>query len=823
MLTYKLLGSSTDEISYYANLGDAENHDTYYSEDGARPGTWYGDLAEALGLGGAVSPEVFRNLLEGKSPDGKKSLVQNQRGKNGRRAGIDFTFTPPKSFSVAWSQASDEDRKRLDDVLEQGLFKTLDVVQALCGKTRRGKGSLIVEDASIAFAVFSHDTARGTKGSAPDANRHHHCVLPNIAIREDGTSGSVDSRAIFTRRMKHALGNLYRAEVAKLLTEQLGVRTYRPEKEATDGKVGWWEIEGVPAEAIKAMSKRRQEIERWLRQKGLSGARAAEKAALVTRLGKERFTWKELNAAWTELGNELGFGREEVEALFGRAVVLSDTQKEAVATATVGKGVKGLMEHQARFTRNELLEAVATEAQGEGIGIDEVMSAVSRELTQNTEIVRLEDKQGVPSYTTKTMLRLEKSAVERAERMHARSGHAVSLAVVDEVTKKSPTLKSEQLQAVRDIATSGDVVSVTGVAGAGKTYMMTVCKEVLERRGMKLIGTSLAARAAKVLEAESGIESLHVDKLFVEIKQGRVVVDENTCLVADESGTIGTVAMAKLLAIAERAGAKVVLIGDDKQTQAVSAGAPFRKISEAIGTTTMSQVVRQKEAWARQAVLDLRDGRADEALAAIDARGQLSIEPEREDAVEKLCERWQQLAFADTRGVTDTLVLAGTTADVRELNERIQDVMHQRGQLGEYAVEVRGQRIHLGDRVMITKNNRLLGLQNGTTGEVTGAYGSRVSIKLDDGIEVEIDTEEFDRISVGYASTIHKAQGTTKRNAIFFASDAMTDRELSYVAGSRAKEKTYVFSYETAAAGIDALASLMNRSRQNEMAMEHEL
>lgn len=821
MLSFKPLGATNNELTYYANLGEAESAD-YYSEDGARPGRWRGAGAEMLGLSGDVDPLVFRNLLEGKNPDGTKSLVQNQRGVRGRRAGFDLTFSLPKSFSVLWSQASEAERKQLDAVAELAILRTLGVVEELCGKTRRGKGSQVTESAKILFAVFSHDTARGIPGEAPDANRHYHCVMPNVALRVDGTSGSVDARPLFARRMKNALGSLFRAQASMLLREELGVETYRPQKEGRDEPVSWWEVTGVPLGLVKAMSKRRTEIEDWLRRTGLSGARAAEKAALVTRQGKTKHTRRELDVAWREQASVWGFGAQEVTKLFGEARSLSADEKLTGSKNAVARSLSMLLDHQARFTRNELLELAAIEAQGQGIGIDDVADAVEQELTTSREIVRLQDKDRVPSYTTREMVRLEQSTVERATRLAGRRGHAQSHSQVEACLSQHKTLKSEQCEAVRQVTSGGDLVSITGFAGTGKTYMLGVAKELLEASGYKLLGTSLAAKAAKVLEADSGIPSTHLDQLFLDLERRYRTLDDKTVVVVDEAGTVGTRHLASLLQRVEKARAKIVLVGDERQTQAVAAGAPFRKISELVGTTAMTQIVRQQEPWARRVVLDLRAGEAASALSALDRRRRLFIEPEREDALEGLCEEWERIAFSGG-GVANTLVMASSILDVRELNRRLQDVMRRHCQLGDYGVEVDGLCIHLGDRVMLTRNNRLLGVENGSTGEITGAWGTRLSVRLDSGFEVEIDVEEFPHLTLAYAQTVHKSQGSTCENALYYIGAMSTDRELSYVAASRARHATYLYTYEAAALDIDGLAGMMSLSRPNEMAIEHTL
>ena len=104
-------------------------------------------------------------------------------------------------------------------------------------------------------------------------------------MREDGTTGAFDARQLFKKNMKMALGALYRAELAKEL-EELGLTSHRATRELR-GKVtelSWFELDCIPESLIGELSGRHQEIEAWMKKHGVSGAKAAEKAALSPEL-----------------------------------------------------------------------------------------------------------------------------------------------------------------------------------------------------------------------------------------------------------------------------------------------------------------------------------------------------------------------------------------------------------------------------------------------------------------------------------------------------------------------------------------------------------
>lgn len=821
MLSIKAIGNSAEEVNYYANLGSFES-DTfeYYSEANLRPGIWWGGGASALGLEGVVSPEVFANVLEGRTPEGTRSLVQQQRSKNRkRRSGFDLTFSVPKSLSCLWSQLPREDREKIDKLVEDSVHRTLEAFVSLCGQSRRGKGGNTIEDAAPVIALFRHDTARPIPGGIADPNLHVHAVVANLCFREsDGTFGAWDARKLFGKRMKMALGAMFRAELSSKLQEHLGLKTYRPLRGRKKKVASWWEISGVPAAFVEAMSKRRKEIERWLKKHGLSGAIASEKAALNTREGKSKHSMEELYAEWNRLGQKHDFGPQQAIDLLSAQVDLSKRQDPSEIAALA---VAELSEMKARLTENEILELTAVEAQGRGLGVAEIVSSVKRLIESSKELVRLNDKSGVRAFTTKTMLEIEKQMLKRADRLSKLTSHPVNKSAVERAIAEAETVRPQQAMCIREIALGADLVSVVGVAGSGKTFALGVARNALERSGYSVIGTALASKAAKGLENGSGIKSIHLHSLLHQIESGRIAIGPKTILVCDEAGMVGTVMLGKLLRIADRSGAKVALIGDHRQLQAIDSGAPFRMIAEEMGAAELTEIVRQRESWQRETVKDFRDGLAERALVELHRRGRLKIEEHRDLALEAVVNDWESLIDSGQGSLRNTVVFAGTNGEVADLNELIQYRYRLRGGLGSHSVHVDGVSFYPGDRVIVTKNKPLYGLRNGTLADVVGAWDSSLLLRTEDGFEVEVDTEEFKELDLAYAMNGHRGQGVTVENALVLVGDSMTDREMSYVLASRAKGMTILYSDEESVADIPELAERMSQSNQNEMAVEH--
>lgn len=813
MLSIRAIGSSAQQVSYYAELGQAENHDYYASE---RPGSWWGSGAEPLGLSGNVDSTAFGNLLRGYSADGQTTLVQNA-GQERRRSAFDLTWSVPKSVSALWSQVSPEQQREIERCCEAALSRVLETFDELCAATRRGHDGEIQERARIVAAIFRHDTSRAMPDEIPDPNLHFHVVIPNLSIREDSSTGALDARPLFRKNMKMALGALFRAELSKELGE-IGLGSYRPKKaDGSNQIVSWFELKAVPKALLEAMSKRRAAIEKWLAKRGLSGSKAAERAALSTREVKRKCTWGELRSVWERTGQAFGFGTKEAEkAMSQDRREKFDPKHEAIQA--LERALNRITEDRATFTELDVLRLAAEEAQGRGTGISDIREAVGHLLTASKEIVRLNERMGESIYTTKTMIAIEAKMLSEAAILNQSSRHSLEFSQANRVIGKYPTLRDEQRDAVRHLLVGSDIACVNGIAGSGKTFMLSVTREAWELAGKRVIGTALAAKAAKGLEEGSGIASKHIHKLLYDLEHKKESIDGNTVIVVDESGMVGTYQMQKLTELAVRVGAKLVLIGDHRQLQAVSAGAPFRVIGERIGNVELEEIIRQREEWARKVVYDFRDGRAENAIQALIDRGQFLMDDDRDEAMDRLVRDWRNKVRAE-KDYSQNLIVAGTNLEVRDLNRRCQELRQPAGE----SVEVDGLNFYAGDRVLITKNHNPLLVKTGMLGTVTkvDTENSSLTIRFDEGYQVTLDTRVFSDLTLGYAISTHKAQGVTSENS-FVLLGQMNDRELSYVQSSRARGETRLYADRlTSGELLSDLALQLNQSHLKDLAHEH--
>lgn len=810
MLSIKLIGSSKQEVGYYSDLGE-----DYYVDGGEPPGIWWGKGAEQLGLAGTVQSNTFRNILEGKSADGKKSLVQNA-GRPSRRAAFDLTFSVPKSVSIARATADEQLARQIDQACDAASRKAFEAVQELCGFTRRGGAGMRSEPGKLVAAVFRHETARGLQDKVPDPNLHYHMVLCNLAVREDGSTGTFDGRMLFRRQMKMALGALFRTELSRQL-EQLGLATHRPDNDR-GRPASWFELSAVPKKVIQAFSKRREQILEWLKKHGQSGAKAAERAALSTRHNKCHFSRSDLRNAWRALAEKLELNSKQLKQ---HRVTRFPAASQKEAAQAVERGLEQVIQERGHFTETDLLRHSAQEAQCHQVGSEQVIAAVRELLKNENQIIPLQIVKGERRYTTQEILDIEKRLFASAARSVGNAQHVVVNRILANVIQKHETLKPEQAEAIRHITgRTGRIQCVNGMAGTGKTFMLGVANEAWQAVGFEIVGTALAAKAAQGLQDGSGIQSTHIHRLLWELKNDKRTLTERTVLVVDEAGMIGTRMMEELVSLTEKSNSKLVLVGDHRQLQAIEFGAPFRGLTERIGVAELQEITRQRQRWARTAVTELATGQSESALKKFADRGLLKISDDRVAAIEQLVTDWK-IDFL--KGI-DTRIFAGTRLETFNVNRMCQQVLADEGKLSPDFAQAGRYQLHVGDRIVITRNNSALLVRNGTQGEVVGIDTAKneVQVKIDGGFTVRINIEAFPHIDLGYCTTTHKGQGQTVESAFVLVGGPMTDREISYVQGSRARGNTRFYTDKVnGGASIQQLSDQMAKSRAKDLVHEY--
>ncbi len=416
-------------------------------------------------------------------------------------------------------------------------------------------------------------------------------------------------------------------------------------------------------------------------------------------------------------------------------------------------------------------------------------------------------------YSTREMVEVESAMAERAVRMaHARS-HGVDRHHVDRAIEEqdralrassgdsSARLSDEQRAAIEHITGPERISAVVGFAGAGKSTMLAAAREAWEAEGYTVHGAALSGKAAEGLEESSGIQSRTLASWSRGWENDRGTLGRGDVFVIDEAGMVGSRQLARFVGEAEARGAKIVLVGDHEQLQAIGAGAPFRAITEEIGHAELSEIRRQRVDWQREASVDFATHRTAEGLAAYRDHGNISFAETGEDARGQIVRDY--LADRDERPDGTRVAMAHRRADVRAINDAIRTELQDRGELaqGEDAGALTFQtndgkrEFAPGDRIVFLENNRDLGVKNGMLGTVEHVEAGRIVAQLDGrgGDSVSVPMGDYQAIHHGYATTIHKNQGATVDRSYVMASGTM-DRHLTYVAMTRHRDGVQLYA-----------------------------
>lgn len=482
-------------------------------------------------------------------------------------------------------------------------------------------------------------------------------------------------------------------------------------------------------------------------------------------------------------------------------------------------------QQQATFTNNALLKVLNTHTADQE-QFDRVLSAVMA----SPELVRVHDDQGRERFTTREMLACESALFVLADDLQRSTKHDVSEGLVEQAIRLAPRelelsceLSADQQAAVRHVTRGGGLVLVEGYAGAGKSTMLAAARLGWEAQGLEVVGGALAGKAAEGLESASGIRSRTLASWELAWKRGKHRLTDKHVLVIDEAGMVGTRQLAGILAEASRAGAKVVLVGDSRQLQAIDAGAPFRVLSEELGAEKLTDIRRQRVDWQRNASVDFASGSPHKALRAYHEHGQIHAHETRSDALAKMARAWNEHRLEHPRA--SSLMLAYQRAEVEALNRHAVKLRQARGELG-HAVTVQteeGERsFAVRGRIFFGRNDRDVGVTNGSLGTIEHVQGDELFVRLDSGKVVVVDTKEYKDLDHGYAVTVHKSQGVTV-DRVFAYANKLFDATAAYVAMSRHRDGVDLYWSKDHFRSQSELDRALSRERPKEMAVEREL
>ncbi len=811
----------------------AQNREEYLSGHGESPGRWLGRGAQALGQEGIASTEAFVCVFHGRHPD-TGQLLGRAHGDRGVPA-FDVVLRPTKSVSLLYGLGDARTAATVLDAHHQATSEALGYLEDHVG-ARRGHGGCDHVDGNGLVAVgFDHRTSR-----AGDPLLHTHVIVANRVQGPDGRWTALDGRDLYRHRL--AADAIYRGAYQRALTRSLGVAW------SDADRWGNRELAGMPAELLKTFSKRADAIDDAVERLQAEGRVRTPKlvkwVVQTTRQAKQHEAPATLAERWRAEAAEHGvdvpellrdvLGRER-QGTSGPAGddQVATTTTDATTPLVAGvfdrlAGPQGLTAQASTFARPEVIAALGEQL----VGADrtQLEGLADRFLQERAVSVVADRTVGERRWSTPELLEVEQGLVANALQRRGEQAGVCSPETVRAALAEHPSIGEDQAGMVRDLTLSPDGVRVVvGKAGTGKTYAVGVGRHAFALDGYRVLGAAPTGIATTSLEAEGFEEVATVDRLLHELDQAAgdrapharrgdqlrepPVLDARAVLVVDEAGMVGSRRLARLLDHAREAGAKVMLVGDDRQLAAIDAGGGFRGLRVRLGASVLSENRRQRQAWERDALELVRDGQVDQAVNAYREHERMVPATSKTELTLNLVREWwqayQDAETAERKGELggEAVILAYRRDEVDRLNTTCQHVMALNGRLGGQGLEVGDRSIHVGDQVVCGRNDLpRLGVANGTRGRVTALNKEdrTLSMETEQGRQVTLPADYLDGpvphgrrvVDLAYATTGHKAQGLTRWRALVRIT-GQEDANWLYVQLSRAREDTRLHTIVT--------------------------
>lgn len=817
MFTFSKLNS----VDYYLKGGEGY---IYYSNCDAD--RWWvassSDTQTIFGVSGgdAILEGDFRSLAAGKLADGREIAAPSGI----RVPGFDLQFAAPKSVSVCALVGDGRLQTEIIEAHDTSVRVALDFVfRSGFMESRRGRGGEQREAAAnYCAALFRHLTSREN-----DPQLHTHCVIPNVALRADGSVGALEPRTLL--KFQRLVGAIYRAELASRIAAL---------KMPVERRGRAFELGNMPSAIVDLFSKRRQQIEAVAETFGFNTAgnrQAAQSAALSTRRVKAPIgDIATLRQAWVAELTTAGLHDQ-----FASALAPTPPDRQPPDLADLRNIVDASFKNEAVLTWPYLAASVAEQLQCTmtGTQIEQALEEI-----QSSLVLFLDDA-ATPlasrKVSTRRILDTERSMV-RSALLGQDLKAFVPRALVDKIVSSHPTLSLEQVDAVKHALNNDAVAIFEGAAGAGKSFALGVVAEICRQNGLEVFTTAPSWSATNVIAADTRTpeeKRRALAGLILRLQSEEVVLTQRSVVILDEGGMVGLDDMATLVWFVRQAGAKLIVAGDTMQLQPVAAGAPMRMLARALGSSRIGEIRRQKMIWNRRASMDFAAGRLTDALSAYDHHGHVEWSLDRDNALEAAADRYVADMIWDTAQVSEleksSLVMSSRNQDVVELNRKIRLRLRAAGYLSSdestVSIAVRKDNVKttgtiqlaVGDRIAFNETIELPGrtIRNADVATLLRNDSGVLELRFErDGQIVRApladlvgfrtpDEPKLPLLRHAYAVTVHFAQGMTVDRAYVAAVSPM-NREAMYVAMTRHREVAQLFVDGSRFAEDKALTSI---------------
>lgn len=778
-----------------AGAGPNSGREDYFHqvENGIPLAEFIGSAAASLGLHGEPQTGDYAAIFSGTHPRTDLPLLSPRRLaelQSSERcvAGYSTSLNCDKSVSLACAAASRPVQQKVESAVLEASRRTFEnLEQRGLIRTRRGAGGAIEEKAGLLAMQYLHFTSRDL-----DPHLHVHVEIPNMVQAPDGTWLSLDAGELFDRQREIAL--LFDAALAHALRRDV------PELAASlhnDLEQLGLTVAGIGDELIRQFSSRRAQILSCVQDMAETGAAAKRAAAKRTRSRKQAVDTALLRQHWSVALADIHLAPAELQP---PSLLLLETLL---------------------FKGGSVFDGLALDRLTAQLAIDhgglDALETLRSELICQMRIIPLPIANGRQLYTTLDMIKMERDLLQFASASRfapqfALQPSAVTAALTSFQAQRGFELREEQAQAVHHAAQGNRLALIQGAAGVGKSASLAALKIAYEANGSRVIGMAPSGAAAAELEKSAGIASSTIHALLMKLELGkgdkRFQLQADDVLIVDEAGMIDTRTLHRLASHASQAGAKLVLVGDERQLEAVGSASTFALLGQQIGRAEIIEIARQADPADRAISQSWYEGEPGQALQMMQNRDLLRISGDN-PASERLLADALQLTASGTDW-QQLLLLADRNQDVRQLNERVRQARMDYGELnaaGERTVRVElpkqgsGQ-LHIapGDRLLLRKNADIAGhrLYNGDRAVLLGiderpssaagiAPEIMLHLRLDRGSqEITVPLSQYAAFQHGYALTVHKSQGLTVDHALYLGSSTSARRS-AYVAFTRAR------------------------------------
>lgn len=452
----------------------------------------------------------------------------------------------------------------------------------------------------------------------------------------------------------------------------------------------------------------------------------------------------------------------------------------------------------------------------------EFTALVEQVLHHKTIIALGANDEGLDSFTTRNQYLSEALLLKQVDSMSSTSTHLFSADT--HALAQSYQLNDEQTQALEFLVKGSDLSAMVGRPGVGKSYLLKPLGEYYKDNGCRVLGCALSGKVAKSLQSETNIPSFTIASLTYRLNHNLLSLNRRDVLIVDEAGMVDFASMSSLIDAAFKAHAKIILIGDPNQLKPIHKGEIFKGILSRTGYIELCNIRRQRDLGDRQASLALSKGDIDSALAHYDQKGAIHFSNNPHDCIEQLVADWQTGIHSRT-DIKEHALFAFTRTAVATLNTHARCALQNKGLLSldevsftqwrDNANDVNHQGSHLisiavGERLLLRKNDKKLGVRNGDFAFVEACHSSGLTVRLDSG-EIITLPRTYHHLDYGYATTVHKGQGMTVDKAKVLIDSQYWDRNLSFVAMTRHRDELSLYVDTAQHPDLNALKKTLSR------------